>query len=120
MRRAAAAGLPSMGKAAVAPLLNTLQSNKASLRKIAVRILVEIGAAAEPAIPQLKTFLLQPEKGVAEAAAEVLAGIRPRGSRPERGRHQSGQQGSRPGAAVAAKNRRPRDSYLAGSPGRPK
>ena len=65
----AAESLPKMGKAAVPALIKALEGDKANVRNQAIKTLGEIGAAAEPAIPELKKLLLQGEKGPAEQAA---------------------------------------------------
>jgi HEAT repeat protein len=75
VRQAAAATLPGMGKAAVPALLKAAQTDKATLRNVAIKTLGEIGPAAAEAIPVLKGYLLAPDKGAGEAAADALAGI---------------------------------------------
>jgi HEAT repeat protein len=75
VRQTAAASLPKMSKAAVPVLIESLQSDKQELRLAAIKILGEIGAPAAAAVDKLKPFLLQPNKGAAEVAADALAGI---------------------------------------------
>src|SRR5262249_28182326 len=73
--QAAASTLPKMGKAAVPALMDAMKSDKVKLRNTAIIVLGQIGGEAEKAIPQLKAFLLNPDKGAAEHAADALAGI---------------------------------------------
>src|SRR5262249_40590825 len=76
VRQAAASALPPLGKAAVPPLVKPLTTtDKVELRHLVLKTLGELGAAAEPTIPVLRTFLGQPAKGSQEAAADALAGI---------------------------------------------
>ena len=75
VRAACAASLPKMSKAAVPVLLKALKGDQKGLWIMSMKILGEIGAESAPALPDLKAFLLQPERGLAEAAANALAGI---------------------------------------------
>src|SRR5262245_12840897 len=76
VRQAAAAALQPLGKAAVPPLVKTLTTtDKVELRHLVLKTLGELGAAAAPTIPELKTLLRHPAKGAQEAAADALAGI---------------------------------------------
>src|SRR5262249_6572231 len=75
VRQAAAGPLPRMGKAAVPALIQAMKGDKAALRNTAIKTLGEIGAEADKAIPELRAFLLDPDKGAAEPAADALAGI---------------------------------------------
>ena len=75
VREACAASLPKMSKAAVPVLLKALKGDQKSLWTMSMKILGEIGAESAQAIPDLKAFLLQPDRGLAEAAADALAGI---------------------------------------------
>lgn len=75
VRQAAGEALPKMGKVAVPALTTALESDKANLRNVAIKLLGDIGSAAESAIPQIKAFLLDPSKGSADPAASALAAI---------------------------------------------
>jgi len=74
VRQTAAETLPKMSQAAVPVLLKALQGDRQEMKPIAIKILGEIGAPAEAAIPELKAILLA-YQGPADAAADALAGI---------------------------------------------
>ncbi len=74
VRQTAAESLPKMSTAAVPVLIQALQTGKDELRPVAIRILGQIGAESAPAIPELKTLLLE-GKTLADPAADALAGI---------------------------------------------
>lgn len=74
VRNTAAESLPKMSKTAVPVLLKALKSDKADLKRMAIKILGAIGSEAAPAIPELAAILLEYQGG-SEAAADALAGI---------------------------------------------
>src|SRR5207302_1751132 len=74
VRQAAEESLPKMGKAAVPALIKAVHGDSAKLRNTAIKTLGAIGPAAAAAIPELKTYLLKPDKGAADTAASALAG----------------------------------------------
>src|SRR5262249_47897999 len=75
VRQAAAETLPKMGDLAVPALIKELQNDKPNQAAVAVRILGELGGAAAAAVPELKTLLHAPSKGLADPAATALSKI---------------------------------------------
>ena len=74
VRSAAQSSLAGLGSAA-APKLIALLSDKAAVRDSAIAALAEMGSGAKAAVPELKTFLLDPSNGASQPAAHALAKI---------------------------------------------
>jgi HEAT repeat protein len=74
VRQMAAQSLPKMSKVAVPVLIKSLNSDKAEIKMMSIKILGDIGSEAAPAIPELKDILFTGKNG-AEQAADALAAI---------------------------------------------
>ncbi len=75
VRTTAAATLPKLGDAVTPSLVKLLKTDDSKVRNLVIKVIGEIGPGAKAALPELKTYFLQPKKESSTVAADALAGI---------------------------------------------